>query len=74
MTSQALQIAKQVMKEDRKVLDALGSENSTQIKKQKEEDIIDQVLKLIPKSTEGKVLAGIAVLIGLAILSSASKK
>ena len=72
--SQALQIAKQVMKEDRKVLDALGSENSTQIKKQKEEDIIDQLVKLVPKTTEGKVLAGIALAIGLVILSSVSSK
>lgn len=74
MTSKALQIAKQVMEEDRKVLDALGSENSTQIKKQKEEDIIDQVLKLIPKSTEGKILLAVAGGIGLYILHSALKK
>jgi len=72
--SQALQIAKQVMKEDHELLDALGSENSTQIKKQREEDIIDQISKLIPKSTEGKVLVGIALFIGLAIFASVGTK
>jgi len=74
MTSQALQIAKQVMKEDHKVLNALGSENYTQIKKQKGEDIIDEIIKLVPKSTEGKVLTGFAILVGLAIINSALKK
>ena len=74
MTSQALQIAKQVMKEDHKVLDVLGSENFTQIKKQKGEDIIDEIIKLVPKSTEGKVLAGFAILVGLTVLDSALKK
>ena len=56
MTSQALQIAKQVMKEDHELLDVLGSENFTQIKKQKRENIIDEIIKLVPESTEGKVL------------------
>lgn len=74
MTSQALQIAKQVMKEDHELLDALGSENFTQIKKQKNENIIDEIIKLVPESTEGKVLAGFALLVGFMVLESALKK
>jgi len=74
MTSQALQIAKQVMKEDQELLDVLGSENFTQIKKQKRENIIDEIIKLVPESTEGKVLTGFALLVGFMILESALKK
>ena len=74
MTSQALQIAKQVMKEDHELLDALGSENFTQIKKQKNENIIDEIIKLVHESTEGKVLAGFALLVGFMVLESALKK
>jgi len=74
MTRQALQIAKQVMKEDHELLDALGSENFTQIKKQKNENIIDEIIKLVPESTEGKVLAGFALLVGFMVLESALKK
>ena len=74
MTESVLQLAKQSRKENKELYDALGSESRPEIKKQEEEDIIDQLVKLVPKSTEGKVLAGIALIIGLAIFASVSSK
>ncbi|MDP2667701.1 MAG: hypothetical protein Q8O65_03185 [Nitrosopumilaceae archaeon] len=68
--SKVLQIAHKVMKEDHNVLSALGSEKPVKIKKFEEENTIEQLIKLLPKSTEGKILVGIATLLAIAILKS----
>ena len=66
-----LKLANQSMKENRKVLSALGEERSIQLRKNPDQDLIDVVKDLIPKSTAGKIaVIGIAVLIAYAILKS----
>lgn len=66
-----IQMTEQIMKEDKKLFDAFASEKPVTIKKNKEEDIIDQLLDLIPKSTEGKLLAaGAIALLAYFILKS----
>jgi len=66
-----LKLANQSMKENRKVLTALGEEKSVQLKKNPDQDLIDIVTDLIPKSTAGKLaVIGIAALIAYAILKS----
>ncbi len=66
-----LKLANQSMKENRKVLTALGEEKSIQLKKNPDQDLIDIVTDLIPKSTAGKLaVIGIAALIAYAILKS----
>ena len=66
-----LKLANQSMKENRKVLTALGEEKSVQLKKNPDQDLIDIVTDLIPKSTVGKVaVIGLAALIAYSILKS----
>ncbi|KAG2474518.1 MAG: hypothetical protein NPMRTH4_360003 [Nitrosopumilales archaeon] len=69
-----LQMTEQIMKKDHDFLDSLASEKPVHMKRHKEEDIIDEVLKLIPKSTEGKILAAGAIgLIAYFLLKSKNK-
>ena len=66
-----LKLAKQSMRDNRKVLTALGKERSVQLKKNPDQDLIDLVKDLMPKSTAGKIaVIGIAALIAYAILKS----
>ena len=66
-----LKLANQSMKENRKVLTALGEEKSVQLKKNPDQDLLDIVTDLIPKSTVGKVaVIGLAALIAYSILKS----
>lgn len=70
---EVIQMTKQIMKEDKDLFDAFASEKHVTIKKQEEEeDIIDNLMKLVPKSTEGKILAAGAVAL-LAFLYLKSK-
>ncbi len=66
-----LKLAKRSMKDNRKVLTALGEERSVKLKKNPDQDLIDVVKELMPKSTAGKIaVIGIAALIAYAILKS----
>jgi len=57
-----LEIARKSIRDNRKVLSALGRENNIRVHHQ-EEDIIDALKELMPKSTEGKLI--VAGLVGL---------
>jgi hypothetical protein len=64
MSQEVLQIAKESMKDNRKLLTALGNEKPIQSLALKEEKISSSILDLLPKSTEGKlVLAGLVALV-----------
>lgn len=52
-----IQMTKQIMKEDKNLFETFASEKHVTIKRQEEEDVIDKLMKLVPKSTEGKILA-----------------
>ena len=66
-----LKLANQSMKENRKVLTALGEERSVKLKKNPDQDLIELVKDLMPKSTAGKIaVIGIAAIIAYAILKS----
>jgi len=66
-----LKLANQSMKENRKVLTALGEERSVKLKKNPDQDLIELVKDLMPKSTVGKIaVIGIAAIIAYAILKS----
>lgn len=69
---EVIQMTKQIMKEDKNLFDAFASEKHVTIKRQEEEDVIDDLMKLIPKSTEGKILAAGAIAL-LAFLYFKSK-
>jgi len=66
-----LKLANQSMKENREVLTALGKEKPVQLKKNPDQDLIEVVKDLMPKSTAGKIaVIGIVALIAYAILKS----
>ena len=68
---QTLQLAKKSMKDNRKLLDALGSENSIKISHHPEEDTIQKLLALLPKSDLGKaVLVGAVAILAYEFLKS----
>ncbi|SMH71560.1 hypothetical protein [Candidatus Nitrosotalea okcheonensis] len=57
MNQEALQVAKESMKDNRKLLTALGNEKPIHLTlAPKEEKILSSVLDLLPKSTEGKLV------------------
>lgn len=58
---QVIQMTKQIMKEDQNLFETFASEKHVKIKRQEEENIVDDLLGLLPKSTEGKILAAGAV-------------
>jgi hypothetical protein len=51
---QTLQLARESIKDNRKLLDALGSEKTVRSVHHPEEDIIEKLLALLPKSDLGK--------------------
>ena len=68
---QTLQLAKKSMKDNRKLLDALGSENSIKISHYPEEDTIQKLLALLPKSDLGKAaLVGAVAILAYEFLKS----
>ena len=69
---QVIQMTKQIMKEDKNLFETFASEKHVKIKRQEEEDVIDQLMNLVPKSTEGKILAAGAIAL-LAFLYLKSK-
>ena len=58
-----LRIAQQSMKENRELLDNLGFEKNVRLAQNPDEDIIEKLKELMPKSTEGKLLATGAALL-----------
>ena len=69
---EVIQMTQQIMKEDKNLFETFASEKHVTIKRQEEEDVIDDLMKLIPKSTEGKILAAGAIAL-LAFLYFKSK-
>lgn len=68
---QTLQLAKNSMKDNRKLLDALGNENSVKILHHPEEDTIQKLLALLPKSDLGKAaLVGAVAILAYEFLKS----
>lgn len=68
---QVLQIAKKSMKDNKKLLSALGTEKSVKIVHHPEEDTINKLLALLPKSDLGKLaLIGAIALVGYELLRS----
>lgn len=66
-----LEIAHTSMKENSHLLDSLGDEKKIQLARNPDGDIIEKLLGLMPKSTEGKILAlGAALLFGYIILKT----
>ncbi len=55
-----LKLARESIQDNRKVLNALGRERNVRIH-HPEEDIIDSLVKLLPKSTAGKIAVGLLV-------------
>jgi hypothetical protein len=67
----ALKFAQISMKENKRVLDSLGDEKTIKLVKNPDEDLIDKLLSLMPKSAEGKILAlAAALLFGYILLKS----
>lgn len=67
----ALKIAQTSMRVNQTLLKSLGDEKKVKLVKNPDEDIIKKLLELMPKSTEGKILALGAVLIaGYLLLKS----
>lgn len=68
MSTDILQIAKESMKENKNLLDALGSERSIKLQKEPDSEIMSLLKELMPKSTEGKI-AAIALIAAVAWLT-----
>ncbi|MGQ0377092.1 MAG: hypothetical protein ACT4OW_06290 [Nitrososphaerota archaeon] len=68
---QTLQLAKKSMKDNRKLLAALGSEGIVKISRHPEEDTIQKLLALLPKSDLGKAaLVGAVAILAYEFLKS----
>lgn len=66
-----LRIVEQSMKENKDLLNNLGYERSVRLKQNPDEDIIEKLKELMPKSTEGKILAiGAAALLAYILFKS----
>ncbi|MDE1764434.1 MAG: hypothetical protein KGH88_09380 [Thaumarchaeota archaeon] len=76
MNQEALQVAKASMKDNRKLLTALGNEKPVHLSlAPKEEKILSSILDLLPKSTEGKlVLAGLVAFVAWELIRSKERK
>lgn len=67
----ALKIAQTSMQINRNLLKSLGDENKVRLTVNPDEDIIKKLLDLMPKSTEGKLLAlGATLLVGYLLFKS----
>lgn len=68
---QVLQVAKESMKDNSKLLSALGTENAVKIAHHPEEDTISKLLALLPKSDLGKLaLVGVVAVLAYELLKS----
>ncbi|MEX0657266.1 MAG: hypothetical protein WD154_06955 [Nitrosopumilaceae archaeon] len=68
---QTLQLAKKSMQDNRKLLAALGSESAVKISHHPEEDTIQKLLALLPKSDLGKAaLVGAVAILAYEFLKS----
>lgn len=76
MNQEILQVAKESMKDNRKLLTALGNEKPIHLSlAPKEDKILSSILDLLPKSTEGKlVLAGLVALVAWELIRSKDRK
>lgn len=76
MSQDALQIARESMKDNRKLLTALGNEKPVHLSSApREEKILSSILDLLPKSTEGKlVLAGLVALVAWELIRNKDQK
>ncbi|MDH2907053.1 MAG: hypothetical protein PXX83_03045 [Candidatus Nitrosotalea sp.] len=76
MNQEVLQVAKESMKDNRKLLTALGNEKPVHLSlAPKEEKILSSILDLLPKSTEGKlVLAGLVAFVAWELIRSKDRK
>lgn len=70
MSQEVLQIARESMRDNRKLLAALGKEKPVILSHTpKEQSIISALLDMLPKSTEGKLaLAGLVALVAWDLL------
>jgi hypothetical protein len=67
----ALKIAQISIRANRGLLKSLGDEKKVKLAKNPDEDIIKKLLDIMPKSTEGKLLAlGVVVVAGYLLLKS----
>ena len=67
----ALEIAQTSMRANKNLLKSLGDEKKISLAKNPDDDIITKLLDLVPKSTEGKILAlGIALMVGYILVKS----
>ncbi len=64
----ALELAQISMRANQSLLKSLGDENKVNLVKNPDDDIIKKLVDLMPKSTEGKLLALGAVLVAGYIL------
>ena len=73
-TNPVIRIAKESMKENKKILTAMGKETPVKLKTNPDQDlldVLDTLKELMPKSTAGKMaVIGIAALLAYAILKS----
>jgi len=68
-SNEILRLAQQSMKDNSILLKNLGDEKSVKIRNNPDEDIIQKLSELMPKSTEGKILAiGVAALLAYLLL------
>ena len=66
-----LEIAQTSMRANKNLLKSLGDEKTINLAKNPDDDIITKLLDLVPKSTEGKILAlGIALMVGYILVKS----
>lgn len=66
-----LKIAQASMKTNKDLLKSLGDEKRKKLAKNPDQDIIKILTDMMPKSTEGKILAvGVAILVGYLLLKS----
>lgn len=62
--NEILRIAQESMRDNRNLLNNLGAERAIRLEQNPDEDIIEKLKELVPKSTEGKIVAvGVALLL-----------
>jgi len=63
MSKEMSKIVRDSINDNRRILDALGEEKQITLTHHKEEDLIKQLLDLMPKSAAGKVALGALIAI-----------
>ena len=71
MNEEMSKIVRDSINDNKRILDALGEEKPIILTHHKEEDLIEQLLDLMPKSTAGKVALG--ALIAIIVISVLKK-